>query len=300
MKKPPFKLRKTAAIGVILFAAFLVGSNVAYAQSTDTAYYWVIAGPTFTPVKPNQSFVIAVNSARAAEIDAIFSNHGRAGFGGRIAAGTASYNKDYYSADHHVWNWYVASIEGIFDFNTTLFPECECPYLIAHPSDIAANPDEWIRQNGDRYTPKYYSIVARIDPSKRDAMANVSNRGLTGAGEKTLITGFIVTGGEPRNVVVRALGPSLTAAGVQQVAANPKIELYGASGHRGPSNADWKTDSRATELSQKYPSLVPTNDKEAAMLLTLLPGAYTLQGINEDGTEGIMLLEAYDVDSTSQ
>jgi len=53
-------------------------------------------------------------------------------------------------------------------------------------------------------------------------------------------------------------------------------------------------------LSAEYPSLVPENDKEAAPLLTLLPGAYTLHGINEDGTEGIMLHEAYDVDAGNQ
>ena len=65
------------------------------------------------------------------------------------------------------------------------------------------------------------------------------------------------------------------------------------------TNADWKTDFRSGFLAQNYPSLAPTNDKEAALLLTLFPGTYTVQGINEDGTEGIMLIEAYDVDSTT-
>jgi hypothetical protein len=124
----------------------------------------------------------------------------------------------------------------------------------------------------------------------------VSNRGLTGAGEKTLIAGFIVNGGEPRNIVVRGLGPSLSASGIQQVAGNPRIVVFqGSTAIAG--NGDWKKDLRADELNQKYPALAPSNDNEAAMLLTLLPGTYTLQGINENGTEGIMLLEAYDVDS---
>jgi hypothetical protein len=142
-----------------------------------------------------------------------------------------------------------------------------------------------------------YFIGAQIDPSKTDAMANVSNRGVAGAGERKLITGLIVTGGTPRNIVVRALGPSLTGAGVQQAAANPKIEVYHGS-NRIASNADWKSDPRANSFAQNYPSLIPSNDKEAALWLTLLPGTYTLQGSNEDGTEGIILLEAYDVDST--
>ena len=127
-------------------------------------------------------------------------------------------------------------------------------------------------------------------------MANVSNRGLTGSGERTLITGLIIKGGEPRNIVVRALGPSLSASGIQQAAGDPKVVVR-REGEPVASNSDWKQDSRADELAQKYPSLLPSNEKEAALLLTLLPGAYTLQGVNEDGTEGIVLLEAYDVDS---
>ena len=128
-------------------------------------------------------------------------------------------------------------------------------------------------------------------------MANVSNRGLTGAGERTLITGLIIKGGEPRNVIVRALGPSLSANGIQQAAGNPKLVVH-REGTPLMENADWKEDSRAEELVEKYPTLAPSNEKEAALLLTLLPGSYTLQGINEDGTEGIVLLEAYDVDSS--
>ena len=127
-------------------------------------------------------------------------------------------------------------------------------------------------------------------------MANVSNRGMTGAGEKTLITGLIITGGEPRNVVVRALGPSLSAAGVQQAAANPKIEVYRGS-TRVASNADWRSDARADVLRNSYAALAPTDDREAALFLTLFPGAYTLHGINEAGTEGVVLLEAYDVEA---
>ena len=127
-------------------------------------------------------------------------------------------------------------------------------------------------------------------------MANVSNRGVTGAGERTLITGLIIKGGEPRNVIVRALGPSLSSSGIQQVAGNPRLVVH-REGKPMADNSAWREDARADELVQKYPTLAPSNDKEAAQLLTLLPGSYTLHGINEDGTEGVVLLEAYDVDS---
>lgn len=269
------------------------------AQSSQTFYYWVAPGLTI-PTMPEQSFVIAVDAATSAQIETILSNGGRPGFSGHVAAGTVAYNKDYFAPDHHTWNWYIALVDRIFDFNTTTFGIREGSEYISNPSDIAADPSSWISHNeaGDRYTPIYYEIHHQIDPTQRDSVANVSNRGLTGAGEKTLITGFIIKGGEPRNIVVRALGPSLSASGIQQVAGNPRLVVsQGSQGIAG--NLDWKKDLRANELSGKYPSLAPTNDKEAALLLTLLPGSYTLQGINEDGTEGIMLLEAYDVDSTT-
>jgi hypothetical protein len=245
---------------------------------------------------PDQGFAIEVNAAQAAQIEAILRSGGPPGFSGTIAAGSVDYNRNYYAPGQPVWNWHVASVNGIFDFSTTLFPACMCPDLIAKPSDIAANPDEWIRQNGTRYTPISFSIQRRIDPATHDAIANVSNRGITGQGERKLITGLIITGGTPRNIVVRVLGPSLGSAGVRQAAANPKLEVYQGAAQIA-TNADWKDDRRADSLARNFPSLAPANDKEAALWLTLFPGSYTIQATNEDGTEGIVLIEAYDVDS---
>jgi len=291
---------KTLLPRVLLFCTILSTVLWTLPSSTEgqiagTLYYWVASRGT-TPTGARQSFVIAVDAAKAAQIEGIFAKGGRPGLGGTIAAGAAAYNKDYFSPDHRVWNWHYTDDFEVFDFNETLFPACMCPFLIANPSDIAVNPEEWIRENRV-YTPIGYDIVGRIDPSQRTSVANVSNRGLTGAGEKTLITGLIIKGGEPRNVIVRALGPSLSSNGIQQVAGNPKLVVH-REGKPMTENSDWKEDARADELVQKYPTLAPSSDKEAALLLTLLPGSYTLQGSNEDGTEGVVLLEAYDVDRT--
>ncbi len=288
------RLRIWLGLHVALAASVAAGLTVT-AQETERFFYWVYPDPALHPIT-GESFVIEVDGEHAAQIDAIRNGGGIPGFSGLITAEAASYNKNYSAPGQPVWNWQVDAVQTIFDFRTTVFPFCECPPLIANPSDIAADPVQWIQRNGNGYGPIRYAIQRRVDPSKRDAMANVSNRGMTGAGEKTLITGLIITGGEPRNVVVRALGPSLSAAGVQQAAANPKIEVYRGS-TRVASNADWQSDARADVLRNSYPALAPTNEREAAMFLTLLPGAYTLHGINEAGTEGVVLLEAYDVDS---
>jgi hypothetical protein len=295
MNIKPLIYRALLTCAILVAVLFTVPSST-NAQAKETFYYWVASRGT-TPTGARQSFVIAADGTQAAQIEAIFAKGGRPGVGGYIAAGSVDYNKDYFSPDHRVWNWHYTEF-SIFDFNETGFPACMCPFLIAHPSEIAADPQEWIQQNGKVYTPIGYDIVHRIDPSQRSSVANVSNRGLTGTGERTLITGLIIKGGEPRNVVVRALGPSLSASGIQAAAGNPRLVVH-REGEPVASNSDWKQDLRTDELIKKHPSFAPTNDKEAALLLTLLPGAYTLQGINEDGAEGIVLLEAYDVDSST-
>ena len=282
-----------------LLSAGIAGTR---AQTEGKFYFWVFGGGGSVTGVPNcglDSFVIEVDAAKKADIERFWAEKKVPQFRGHIVAAAADYNKNYHAPGHPVWNWHVTSVDEIVELYNRLHDASIQPPRDGSACDIAGSPDDWIRKYGDVIGFEHYYIGQQIDPAKPDAMANVSNRGLTGVGEKRLITGFILTGGEPRNVVVRGLGPSLGAAGVQQAAGNPKIELYSSSGRRIASNADWKSDPRAASLAQNYPTLAPSNDKEAAMLLTLVPGTYTLQGINEDGTEGIMLLEAYDVDSAT-
>jgi hypothetical protein len=276
-----------------LVSAFLIVSPDARAQAQDKFYFWVAQGGN----SGADSFVIEVDASKKAQIENFWAQGKLPNFKGHIAVGAVDYNRNYNAPGHPVWNWHVVSVDEIaqLSHNDTLY----WPPRDGTPSDIAVNPQAWIQQYGDIIGLEAYFIRRQIDPAQADVMANVSNRGVTGTGERRLITGLIVTGGTPRNVVVRALGPSLGSAGVQQAAGNPKIEVYQNS-TRIATNADWKSGERANSLAQNYPSLAPTNDKEAALLLTLLPGAYTLQGINEDGTEAVMLLEAYDVDSAIQ
>jgi hypothetical protein len=288
------RYRKLFEAALILAPLVFCGTTAA-AQSTEKFYYSVGPG-SIQSSPPAEGFVIEVDANLAAQIETILGKKSSPGFSGTVAAGSVDYNRNYYAPGQPVWNWHVASVNAIFDFAQTLFPACECPFLIAKPSEIAADPAKWIRDNGPLYTPIRFSIQGRVDPTKRGGVANVSNRGVTGQGDRKLITGLIVAGGTPRNIVIRALGPSLAAAGIREVAANPKLEVYHDT-TRIAVNADWQDDPRAHSLASSLPSLVPSNDKEAALWLTLLPGTYTIQATNEAGTEGIILVEAYDVDN---
>jgi hypothetical protein len=82
-----------------------------------------------------------------------------------------------------------------------------------------------------------------------------------------------------------------------EVLANPFLELHDSTGAIIASNDDWINSSNKQAIIDS--TLAPTNDKEAAILMTLSPGAYTaiLSGVN--GTSGAGLVEVYDLDSTA-
>jgi hypothetical protein len=124
-------------------------------------------------------------------------------------------------------------------------------------------------------------------------MANISTRGLVGTGQGQLIGGFIITGG-PKLVMIRAMGPSLAAAGVSPALANPSIALY-AGGTQLASNDDWKTNANVADIIAS--GIAPNDDLEAALLIRLEPGAYTTVVSGAGSTTGIGLVEVYEIGS---
>ena len=117
-----------------------------------------------------------------------------------------------------------------------------------------------------------------------------------GTGDNVAIGGFIVTGSDPKKVIVRGIGPSLQSKGVVNFLADPALELRDQNQVLIASNDNWK-DTQQTEIEQS--GLAPSNDAESAIVATLNPGAYTaiLRGQN-NGT-GIGLVEVYDLDPTA-
>lgn len=133
--------------------------------------------------------------------------------------------------------------------------------------------------------------VASFKDSLANHMANISTRGLVGPGQGQLIGGFIITGG-PKMVMIRALGPSLTAAGVSPVVANPSLQLF-SGGTVLAANDDWGTNTNAAQIAAS--SLAPKNALESALLVRLEPGAYTTVVTNTEGSTAIALVEIYEM-----
>ena len=122
---------------------------------------------------------------------------------------------------------------------------------------------------------------------------NISTRGNVQGGNSVMIGGLIVTGAQPKKVLIRAIGPSLAAAGISAPLSDPVLELHLADGSI-ITNDDWKTSQQS---AIEATSLAPTNDKESAIVATLPPGAHTaiVQGTNQN--TGTALIEAYDLEA---
>jgi hypothetical protein len=95
-------------------------------------------------------------------------------------------------------------------------------------------------------------------------------------------------------VIIRAIGPSLTTAGVSGALQDPVLEVHDAEGSILFSNDNW----RSTQEDQIIASgLAPTNNKESAIVATLLPGPYTAVVRSTDTNAGVALVEIYNLDT---
>lgn len=118
---------------------------------------------------------------------------------------------------------------------------------------------------------------------------DIAARGYVGTGDNVLIGGIIVRGNQAVNVLIRALGPSLTGMGVSGALSDTVLQVY--SGQTAiATNDDWKSDNQAAIAAT---GLAPLMDKESAVLLTLQPGAYTTIVRGKNGATGVGFVEAY-------
>jgi uncharacterized repeat protein (TIGR03803 family) len=134
--------------------------------------------------------------------------------------------------------------------------------------------------------------VFDLDSNAASRLINISTRGLVQTGDNVMIGGFIINGPNSGEVVVRAIGPSLSNPpfNIANALQNPSLFLFDANGNMFASNDDWRSDQRDEIIAT---GLQPPNDAESAIVITLTPGNYTaiVRGVN--GTTGVGLVEVY-------
>jgi hypothetical protein len=134
--------------------------------------------------------------------------------------------------------------------------------------------------------------VYDLDATSGSRFANISTRGRVKTGENVMIGGFIIGGDQPTRIVVRGIGPSLTASGVPGALADPVLELHSSHGSL-VHNDSWRTNEQAIRAT----GLPPADDREAAIVEILPPGNYTAILSGRNDTTGVGLIEIYNLDT---
>ena len=140
-----------------------------------------------------------------------------------------------------------------------------------------------------------FTIQAGTAPTPTQLL-NISTRLRVLTGNNVLIGGFIVTGASNKQVLLRALGPTLSQFGVTGVLADPTLELHNGAGALLASNDNWKDTQQAAIMAT---GKAPPNALESAILTSLAPGNYTAIVRGKNNTTGVALVEAYDLDQAT-
>jgi uncharacterized protein (DUF1800 family) len=129
--------------------------------------------------------------------------------------------------------------------------------------------------------------------AQESRLSNLAVRAQGGGGD-TLITGFTVSAGANKTVLVRAVGPTLEEFGVGGALADPRLELY-AGETKIAENDNWNAhDDAAFVAVGAFP--LGASSKDAALVATLAPGGYTAQVSGTGG--GVTLVEVYEISDT--
>jgi hypothetical protein len=144
--------------------------------------------------------------------------------------------------------------------------------------------------------------VYDFNPGSGSSLGNISTRSFVQTGGHVMIGGFIVQGSTTKRIIIRAIGPELSAFGITDALANPTLELHNRTGALIASNDNWQTTILGGIIHGNQVSDIqnsghaPTEASESAIIANLPPGNYTaiVPGVNN--TNGVGLVEVYDLD----
>lgn len=140
-------------------------------------------------------------------------------------------------------------------------------------------------------------LVYRVTLGSR--LINISSRSLTGTGGDAHIAGFVVQGARAKTFLVRGVGPGLAAFGVPGTLPDPVLKIFDQENRLVLSNDNWGEGSLLADLRAATTAVgafaLPDGSKDAAVYVSLDPGAYTLQVTDVAGRSGVSLAEVYEV-----
>lgn len=132
-------------------------------------------------------------------------------------------------------------------------------------------------------------------------LTNISNRGFVGTGASIMIPGVTVSSEGPKTFLMRAVGPALGQEpfNLTGVLEDPKMTIF-AGQQQILSNDNWGDSPdaayTASIAAQLGAFVLPDGSKDAAFVVTLPPGNYTIQAAGVDGATGTAIVEVYVVE----
>lgn len=140
------------------------------------------------------------------------------------------------------------------------------------------------------------ATVTITNPDFSTKLLNISTRGPVQMGDDVMIAGFLIEGDSAKRLVVRGIGPSLTARGVPNAITDPTVTLMDPNGTQLAFDDDYTSLATSDRQAIEQLGLTPSDSREAALLTTLAPGNYT--AILRGKASGTGLVEVYDVSGT--
>ena len=142
------------------------------------------------------------------------------------------------------------------------------------------------RNAGGSVTSAPASLTVQLSAPSDARLLNLSTRAQSLTGDNTLIPGFVIGG----------VGPTLAIFGVSGTLADPVLTIYNGS---NPilSNDDWEIGADAAATASASVAVgafdLASGSKDSAFVVTLPPGAYTIQATGKEGATGVALVEVY-------
>lgn len=190
-----------------------------------------------------------------------------------------------------------SATDEIIGFNTGNFAEVFRAKVGEDiPSGRTSGVTTLVASQDGRYLAAPTALGIRLIPTVSTGtanLANISTRAAVQGGNNVLIGGFIIQGLDAKQLVIRALGPSLSNAQIANPLPDPVLELHeGSTNAVITSNNDWQSAPNATQIP---PAFRPTDARESVILITLQPGSYTAVVSGNNNDTGIALVEVYDL-----
>lgn len=184
------------------------------------------------------------------------------------------------------------------DFNNNKVADGTVVEISVHDvAEVTPGVSYVIAYHDYKYTATFFD-ENKITPASyapKTALVNMSTRSVIGRGDQQMIAGFSVAGITPVRVAIRTQGPGLTKYGIQNAAGKTHITVYDSNSNVLGENSSWK-QHQDWRLIQSL-GLAPDDDNEAAMVLTLWPGNYSAIVGDDTGTNGVGIVEAFNIDN---